>query len=176
VLVRATGRALADYVGEKIWTPMGAEADGAWVVDAAGVEAGYCCLSARLRDWARLGQLLLEGGQRDGTQVIPRAWVEAATTVRPQDSHLLPRRATPYFGYGYQTWIFPEGLGFALLGVRGQAVYVNPALRLVMVQTAVWPTSSNLALARERDQFWRELIRSLRPGKILSTGVDLGRP
>ena len=159
VLIRATGRPLADYVGEKIWTPMGAEADGAWITDAAGVEAGYCCLSARLRDWARLGQLLLDGGQRDGQQVIPRAWIEAATTVRPQDSHLLPRRATPYFGYGYQTWIFPEGLGFALLGVRGQAVYVHPHLRVVMVQTAVWPTSSNLALGRERDQFWRELIR-----------------
>ncbi len=161
VLIRATGRPLADYVGEKIWTPMGAEADGAWVVDAAGVEAGYCCLSARLRDWARLGQLLLDGGQRDGMQVIPRAWIEAATTVRPQDSHLRPGRATPYFGYGYQTWIFPEGLGFALLGVRGQAVYANPKLRLVMVQTAVWPTSSNPALGRERDQFWRELIRAV---------------
>ncbi len=159
VLIRATGRPLADYVGEKIWAPMGAEADGAWVTDAAGVEAGYCCLSARLRDWARLGQLLLDGGRRDGAQVIPQAWVEVATTVRPQDSHLRPGRATPYFGYGYQTWIFPEGLGFALLGVRGQAVYVNPQLRLVMVQTAVWPTSSNPALGRERDQFWRELIR-----------------
>ena len=167
VLIRATGRPLADYVGEKIWAPMGAEADGAWVLDAAGVEAGYCCLSARLRDWARLGQLLLDGGQRDGTQIIPRRWVEAATTVRPQDGHLLPRRATPYFGYGYQTWIFPEGLGFALLGVRGQAVYVNPQLRLVMVQTAVWPTSSNLALGRERDQFWRELIRAAAVSSVL---------
>ena len=108
----------------------------------------------------RLGQLLLDGGQRDGKQVIPRAWIEAATTVRPQDTHLLPRRATPYLGYGYQTWNFPEGLGFALLGVRGQAVYVNPQLRLVMVQAAVWPTSSNLALGRERDQFWRDLIRA----------------
>jgi CubicO group peptidase (beta-lactamase class C family) len=160
VLVRATGRTLADYVGEKIWTPMGAEADAAWVVDAAGTEAGYCCLSARLRDWARLGQLLLDGGQRDGRSVIPRGWVEAATTVRPQDGHLLPRRATPYFGYGYQTWIFPDGLGFALLGVRGQAVFVHPKLRLVMVQTAAWPTSSSLSLSRERDQLWRELIRA----------------
>jgi CubicO group peptidase (beta-lactamase class C family) len=166
VLIRATGRPLADYVSEKIWAPMGAEADATWVLDAAGVEAGYCCLSARLRDWARLGQLLLDGGQRDGKQIIPRAWIEAATTVRPQDGHLQPRRATPYFGYGYQTWIFPEALGFALLGVRGQAIFVHPQLRLVMVQTAVWPTSSNLALSRERDQFWRELIRAA-PGLMV---------
>lgn len=160
VLLRATGRPLADYVGDKLWTPMGAEADAAWVVDAAGVEAGYCCLSARLRDWGRLGQLLLDRGQRDGRSIIPAAWIDAATTVRAADGHLLPRRATPYFGYGYQTWIFPDNLGFALLGVRGQAVYVNPRLRLVMVQTAVWPSSSDLALGRQRDRFWRELVQA----------------
>jgi CubicO group peptidase (beta-lactamase class C family) len=160
VLVRATGRSLADYVAEKLWAPMGAEADAAWVLDAAGSEAAYCCLSARLRDWGRLGQLLLDEGQRDGRSVIPREWIAAATTVRAADGHLQPRRATPYFGYGYQTWIFPDQLGFALLGVRGQAVFVNPKLRLVMVQTAVWPQSSDAALARQRDQFWRQLVQA----------------
>lgn len=158
VLVRATGRPLAEYVGEKLWAPMGAEADAAWVLDASGQEAGYCCLSARLRDWARLGLLLLDGGQRDGRSVIPKDWVEAATSVRLRDGHLQPRKATPYFGYGYQVWVFPDQLGFALLGVRGQSVFVHPRLRLVMVQTAVWPSSSDPALSRQRDQFWRDLV------------------
>jgi CubicO group peptidase (beta-lactamase class C family) len=160
VLVRATGRPLAEYVSEKIWAPMGAEADAAWVLDASGVEAAYCCLSARLRDWARLGQLLLDRGQRDGASVIPAAWVDAATTVRAADSHLRPGSATPYFGYGYQIWIFPDQLGFALLGVRGQAVFVHPKLKLVVVQTAVWPVSSDQTLSRQRDRFWREVVRA----------------
>ena len=160
VLARATGRTVAQYVGEKIWTPMGAEADALWVLDTAGVEAAYCCLSARLRDWARLGQLLLERGQRDGASIIPSAWVDAATQARAADAHLLPGSATRYLGYGYQTWIFPEQLGFALLGIRGQAVYVHPALKLVLVQTAVWPQASDPALVRQRDNFWRELLRA----------------
>ena len=78
--------------------------------------------------------------------------------MRSSDAHLRPRVATAYFGYGYQTWIFPDGLGFALLGVRGQAVFVHPRLRLVMVQTAVWPASSDLALSRTRDAFWRAVV------------------
>lgn len=160
VLKRATGRQLADYVSEKIWSPMGAESDAFWVLDSRGSEAAHCCLSARLRDWARLGQLLLDGGQRDGRSVIPKAWVEAATSVRPADGHLRPRRATPYFGYGLQTWIFPDDLGFALLGVRGQSIFVHPRLRLVMVQTAVWPSSTDAALARQRDGLWRQLIQA----------------
>ncbi len=159
VLVRASGRPLADYVSEKIWAPMGAEANAAWAPDAAGTEAGCCCLSARLRDWARVGQLLLDGGQRGGKQVIPRPWIDAATTMRAQDGHLSPRRATPHFGYGYQTGIFPESLGFALLRVGGQAVFVHPRLRLVMVQAAVWPASSDTARSRERDRSWRDFVQ-----------------
>jgi CubicO group peptidase (beta-lactamase class C family) len=160
VLARATGRSVAAYVGEKIWAPMGAEADAFWVLDTTGFEAAYCCLSARLRDWARLGQLLLERGQRDGRSIIPGEWVDAASGVRAADRHLQPGTATRYFGYGYQTWIFPEQVGFALLGIRGQAVYVHPRLKLVMVQTAVWPQSSDAALARQRDGLWRELVRA----------------
>lgn len=157
-LVKATGRPLADYVSEKIWAPMGAEADANWLVDASGMEAAYCCFNARLRDWSRLGQLLLDGGARDGRRIIPADWVGSATSVRLFDGHLQPRRATPYFGYGYQTWVFPDSLGFALLGVRGQSVFVHPRLKLVMVQTAVWPTSSSLELSRQRDRLWRDLV------------------
>jgi CubicO group peptidase (beta-lactamase class C family) len=46
--------------------------------------------------------------------------------------------ATPFLGYGYQTWILPgERRMFALLGVRGQGIFVDPASRLVLVHTAV---------------------------------------
>jgi CubicO group peptidase (beta-lactamase class C family) len=160
VLAQATGQTVARYVGEKIWAPMGAEEDALWVLDTSGVEASYCCLSARLRDWARLGQLLLERGQRGSRSIIPADWVGAATTVRDADRHLLPGTATRYYGYGYQTWIFPGQLGFALLGIRGQAVFVHPRLKLVMVQTAVWPQSSDPVLAAQRDALWRELVRA----------------
>ena len=158
VLVKATGRTLADYVSEKIWAPMGAEADAFWTLDAAGMEVAYCCFSARLRDYARFGQLLLDGGKVNGRQLIPADWVDAATSVRFRDGHLQPRHATPYFGYGYQLWIFPDNLGFAMLGVRGQSVFVNPRLRLVMVQTAVWASSIDPAAGRQRDEFWRALV------------------
>ena len=158
VLTRAVGRPLADYVSDKLWQPLGAEADAGWITDPQGMEAAYCCMSARLRDWGRLGLLLAERGQRDGQSVIPAEWVDAATTVRLRDGHLQPWRATPYFGYGFQTWVFPDRLGFALLGVRGQSVFVHPRLKLVMVQTAVWPRSSDLALSRQRDALWRDIV------------------
>ena len=90
-----------------------------------------------LRDWARLGLLLAHDGAVDGHQVIPRQWLLDATTV-PPDSPFAPRRATPFMGYGYQIWLFPgPRRQFALLGIHGQSIYIDPASRLVMVQTAV---------------------------------------
>jgi CubicO group peptidase (beta-lactamase class C family) len=146
VLRSVVGRPVADYLREKIWEPMGAEADATWLIDASGQEATYCCLNAVLRDYARLGLLLAHDGRRGDRQIIPEAWLRAATTVPADSWHLKPYAATRYFGYGYQTWIFPgERRMFALLGLHGQTIFVDPSSRLVMVHTAVRkdPAASN---------------------------------
>jgi CubicO group peptidase (beta-lactamase class C family) len=138
VLRHAVGQPVAEYLSEKIWRPMGAEADATWLVDRTGQEVTYCCLNAVLRDYARLGLLLAHRGNWRGRQIIPEAWIEDATRVAPDQGHLAPRVATPFFGYGYQTWIVPgERRVFALLGVRGQSIIVDPTTQLVLVHTAV---------------------------------------
>lgn len=102
VLRGAVGRPVADYLHEKIWAPMGAEADATWLIDRSGQEATFCCLNAVLRDYARLGLLLAHDGHWRGRQLIPAAWIEDATRVAPGDAHLRPGVATGFFGYGYQ--------------------------------------------------------------------------
>jgi CubicO group peptidase (beta-lactamase class C family) len=117
VLRRATGRTVAEYLEQKIWQPMGAEADATWLIDNAGQEATFGGLSAVLRDYARFGLLLAHDGHWRGRQVIPAAWIMDATTVRADQPHLRPGVATPIFGYGYQTWIVPVGAGCSSCGV-----------------------------------------------------------
>lgn len=135
VLRAATGKALADYLSEKIWRPMGAEAEASWLVDRAGYEAAFTGLNATLRDYGRLGLVLAHDGAVEGRQLIPAAWVRAAAT--PPAPHFAPGRVPGMFGYGYQTWILPgERRQFALRGVRGQFVFVDPAAGVVMVHTA----------------------------------------
>jgi CubicO group peptidase (beta-lactamase class C family) len=137
VLTRAVGMSAAAYLQTRIWQPMGAEADASWTIDHDGQEVAYCCFSAVLRDWARLGLLLAHDGVANGRQIIPRQWLLDATTA-PADSPFAPRRATPFMGYGYQVWLFPgPRRQFAFLGIHGQSIYVDPASGLVMVQTAV---------------------------------------
>jgi CubicO group peptidase (beta-lactamase class C family) len=157
VLRSAVGRPVAEYLREKIWEPMGAEADATWLIDRSGQEATYCCLNAVLRDYARLGLLLAHDGRLGDRQVIPKTWVHAATTVSANDWHLKVVWFRVNFGYGYQTWVFAgERRMFALLGVHGQAIYVDPSSRLVMVHTAVRerandPNEETIAL-------WRRVV------------------
>jgi CubicO group peptidase (beta-lactamase class C family) len=137
VLTHAIGMSPSAYLQSRIWQPMGAEADAIWTTDHTGQEVAYCCFNAVLRDWARLGLLLAHDGEANGHQIIPRQWVQDATTA-PPDSPFAPYRATAYMGYGYQLWLFPgPRRQFAFLGIHGQSIYVDPAAHLVMVQTAV---------------------------------------
>ena len=162
VLASAIGRPVAEYLEQKIWQPMGAEADATWLIDRSGQEVTYCCLNAVLRDYARLGLLLAHDGNWRGRQLIPAAWIKEATTTRPDQAHLKPGIATPFFGYGYQTWLFPgEPRRFALLGVRGQMIAVDPQTRLVMVQTAVRRRPSGDPTARETAAFWQGVAQTL---------------
>lgn len=155
VLRSAVGHPLAEYLQEKIWEPMGAEADATWLIDRAGQEAAYCCLNAVLRDYARLGLLLAHDGYWRGRQIIPAAWIKEATIVRPAQ----PQPATG--GYGYQVWITAgERRMFVLRGIRGQAIFVDPASRLVMVHTAVRKQARDPGV-REANALWRSLVQQL---------------
>ncbi len=78
----ATGKPLANYLSEKIWQPMGAEADAAWILDKGGYEVAFIGVNARVRDYARLGMVLANDGMLDGRPLIPGAWVREATTPR----------------------------------------------------------------------------------------------
>ena len=95
--------------------------------------------------------------------MVPKEYLLEATDWHRQPEAFAPRRATPYFGYGYQFWLFPgEKRRFALLGVYGQSIFVDPELKLVMVITAAAKNASvgKEPLAAERDAVWRGLIRN----------------
>ena len=162
VLRAVARRPVAVYLSDSIWRPMGAEADATWIVDKTGQEATYCCVNAVLRDYARLALLLAHDGRLGDRQIIPRAWLLAATTVPTDTPYLKPEVATSFWGYGYQTWIFPgERRMFALLGVRGQTIAVDPGAKLVMVHTAVRKRPSGDPAAVELRALWAGLRERL---------------
>lgn len=164
VLLHAvTGTTLSEYLTPRLWQPMGAEADATWVRTKDGTETGSGNFNATLRDYGRLGILLANDGAAGGKQIVPKDYLLEATDWRRQPEAFTPKKATPYFGYGYQFWLFPgDKRRFALLGVYGQSMFVDPELKLVMVITAAAKNASvgKELLAAERDAVWRGVIKT----------------
>jgi CubicO group peptidase (beta-lactamase class C family) len=160
VLAHATRRTIADYAREKLWEPLGTEAEATWNMDATGQEVTFAYFNAVLRDWARLGLMLAHDGMWAGKRIVPRAWLLASTTIAPQEGHL--RLGAPWAGYGYQTWLVAGNRRmFALRGYRGQFVIVDPETKLVLVQTAA-RTGSDAAADRELLALWAAVTSQLR--------------
>jgi CubicO group peptidase (beta-lactamase class C family) len=158
VLSHATRQSVAQYTSERVWKKMGMESDASWGRDATGQDITFCCFNATLRDWARLGLMLAYDGKWNGQQIVPRDWVLQATSVSSSDQYLAPGKATPLFGYGYQTWILPgERRMFALQGMDGQRIIVDPRSKLVLVQTAVWTNDHDPSM-REIYALWYALV------------------
>ena len=128
-LERATG-ALAPYVAEHLWQPMGAEHDASWSLDSeehgfAKMESGY---NARPIDYARFGYLFAHEGQVDGRQVVPSAWVAEATANDVSTD--------PAAHYQYFWWVDTDRPGrFYARGNKGQFIYVDPTFDVVVVRT-----------------------------------------
>jgi CubicO group peptidase (beta-lactamase class C family) len=166
VLIRATGQTIAQLTESWLWQPMGAEGDAFWLKSGTdGAELTSGGFNASLRDYGRLGILLANDGVRDGVDVIPRDFLLDATEISRQPSAFAPKMATPYMGYGYQVWLLPNKTRtFVLQGIHGQHVFVQPASKIVMVQTSV----NHMASGRQdnrpyqyRDALWNGVLRSL---------------
>jgi len=77
IVRRASNQSLADLLSEKIWRRIGAEQDAYFMVDRIGTESGGGGLNTVLRDLARFGETMRNGGRAaNGQQAIPKAVVE----------------------------------------------------------------------------------------------------
>jgi CubicO group peptidase (beta-lactamase class C family) len=142
LVATVTGKNLSEYAAEKIWGPLGMEADANWGVDTRGddaVEIAFCCVNATLRDYARFGLFMLHGGQWNGERLLSENWIDAATV--PDGDYVETGKLYPGYplGYGFQWWTFPDhGGAYSAIGVNGQFIYVIPEKNMVIAANHVW--------------------------------------
>ncbi|MEZ5072096.1 MAG: serine hydrolase [Bacteroidales bacterium] len=152
LVTEATGKTLADYLSEKIWVPYGMEQKASWNVNRTGQELAGCCLQMSLRDFGRFGQFVLDGGQIDGTPVVPGDWFAEATKIQAHIGF--------GWGYGYQWWAFANGT-FRALGIHGQMIHIDPAMHTVIVILSAWPEAENESRRKAMDDMVGSIAMSL---------------
>lgn len=135
VIEKATGKRLANYASEKLWRPLGASSNALWCLDKPnGTEKAYCCFNTNARDFARIGQLVLNKGKWNGKQIVSEKYIEEMTTPASwlQDEW----GNVPLQYYGYHWWIMSykgKKVVYAR-GILGQYIFVIPSENMVVVR------------------------------------------
>lgn len=134
IVEKATKKTISEYAQEKIWTKIGAEHKAIWSKDASdGDERAFCCFHTNAKDIARIGQLVLNKGNWNGTQIVPENYITKATS--PAD-FLVDEKGKRLDYYGYQWWILNEA-GYRtpyMRGHKGQYIYSIPEKNAVIVR------------------------------------------
>lgn len=128
VIRGATGRDIPELLAEKLLAPLGLEAAPIMLTDGYGESFVLGGLNLRTRDYARFGQMVLQGGAWQGQQIVPADWI--TTSTRPQ--------AADGSAYGYQWWIPANAAPGEVMaqGIYGQYIYINPGLGVVIAVNA----------------------------------------
>lgn len=123
---KATNVPLASYLSKKIWAPLGMEQNAHWTVDDNGMEKTFCCLHSNARDFAKLGQLMLNNGKSGNTQLLDSAWVEKMRTPTPLSKN----------AYGMGLWINNDNpvKHYYFWGLLGQYIIVVPEKQMIIVR------------------------------------------
>ncbi len=139
----ATGKTLSAYLSEKLWKPFGMEGEAIWMLGRTGHEIAGCCISARLRDYARFGLFMLDGGRN----VLPDGWIKEATTKQAEIDQ-------PGKGYGFQWWTNDDG-SYAAQGIFGQGIFIDPKRKLIIASNGNWPTATDPeGVGKEREAMY----------------------
>jgi CubicO group peptidase (beta-lactamase class C family) len=128
-----TGKTEAEYARQKLFEPLKIT-DWMWESARDGTSFGAFSLFLKPRDFAKVGQLLLQNGMWDDKQIIDVDYLMTAT-ANLVNSNLDDKP------YGYYFWIDKKNNGFYAHGHGGQILLVVPDKNLVMLYTA-WPYTS----------------------------------
>lgn len=133
LLYKVTGIGLVEYLQPRLFTPLGIE-NATWDESPQGIAIGGYGLNIKTEDLARFGQLYLQRGRWNDVQLLPEAWIEAATSTQiANGDSSAPSDWTQ--GYGYQFWRCRHG-AYQASGVFGQDCIVMPEQDAVLALTS----------------------------------------
>lgn len=138
VLESATGMSVAKFTEKMLWRPVGMEADAYWLLDGEpgeGVALSGGGLNAVLRDFGRIGLMMLNDGRANGRQIVSKDWVRESTRYKGKKPVI---KGAPR-GYQYQWWTMLGTDRFEAVGIHGQFISVDPATNTVIVKLSYWP-------------------------------------
>lgn len=137
IVERASGQRYADLMSDRLWKPLGAKRDAFVTVDKEGSARAAGGVSVAVRDLARVGEMMRQGGTAEGGRIVSQAWVE--DTIHGGDAEAWQRGTmTNLFANGsYRNkWYQSANASGAYcgIGIHGQWLYVDPKAEVVIAK------------------------------------------
>lgn len=147
IVKRASGQSLANLLSSAIWSKLGAESDGYFMVDSIGTESGGGGFNTTLRDLARFGEMMRNNGRFNGQQIIPAKAVEEIAGGGDKAKFAKAGyQLLPGWSYKDMWWVTHNDHGaYMARGIYGQSIYVDPKAEMVIVRYASHPMAGNAA-------------------------------
>ncbi|MBI2275801.1 MAG: hypothetical protein HYU74_00475 [Dechloromonas sp.] len=159
LLAESNAMPLADLFCSHLFGRQPPEHPVLWLTDSHGVElAGGLALS--LRDFARLGNLLLETRSNRNRSRIPGWLIETLTAsagLRTPAIRGLAKGSEARYGFIH---LGGEPNRVALLGPYGSSLYIDFDRRLVIALYASHPARNSAALLASLEQLWKAVAQS----------------
>lgn len=137
-----TGERYADVFAARLWERLGCEQDATITVDTAGFAFANGGVSCTASDLARVGRLMLGGGQIDGSRIVSEEWVQRTMAGGNPDAarDLLIQREYPQVSYRNQWWSTGNDRGNVYaVGIHGQYIWLDPPSGTVIVKFSSAP-------------------------------------
>ncbi len=144
LMKRLLNRTLAQITSERLWSKIGADRDAFWIVGPAAVETAGSGLLTTLRDMARFGQMMLQGGYFNGQQIISSEVIREIETGGDKEAFAKGPAAGPTnqgWSYRHQWWLtHNDHRTYLAMGYAGQMLYIDPAVEMVIAKFSSYPT------------------------------------
>lgn len=164
---RVTGMSVADYLEEHIWSKLGVEHDALFQIDEKGTPFAGGGLNTSLRDLARFGELLRNGGNIAGEQLLhPDVVTDIMSGAEHSAFEHLSYDDQKNWSFRSMWWVTGNPYGaFMARGVHGQNLYVDPTNEVVIARFASHPVAANAANDCFTLPAYQALIEAIRTQK-----------
>ncbi len=166
IVQKVTGMTVLNYLRPRLFDPLGIR-NPTWETSPQGISAGGFGLSICTEDIAKFGQLYLQRGNWQGKQIVPAAWVDAATAR--QTSNGSNPKSDWDLGYGYQFWRCRHG------AFRGDGAFGQYCIVLPEQDAVIAITSGVKDMQAVLNLVWDKLLPAMKPATLATDDQAAGK-
>ncbi len=159
IIQKVTGEKLIDYLKPRLFDPLGITGMD-WEVSQFQINTGGWGLRVKTEDLAKFGQFYLQKGIWNGKQLLPKEWVEEATTKKIEQAPNAPQAKKDSSdwmqGYCYKFWRCRNN------AYRGDGAYGQFIIMMPEQDAVVAITAESFDLQGEINMVWDYILPAMK--------------